>query len=334
MDEAKLSPPEPVVAEAVSWTICCVDGATFSVAVPEDAPVAALKRAIGVLREMPCSTMEVFEKDVADALADARPLRSLNRAPLFLLPKPAPDRLALEALFESCGGADWGAFFRRGWLTDVALGEWEGVTIKKPAAKKAAKKEESSSSEESSDEEPTTSSCSGYTHGNSSEEEEESDEESEGRVIALNLNQRNLAGPFPSEIQQLSFLRELDLDDNQLAGPIPTWLGQLGTLRRLSVFENRFTGPIPSELRQLQALTHLDLGHNLLTGPIPAELGQLSALQSLSLTRNLLTGLIPAELRQLGALHELYLGAHDHLTGQEALREYMEENNPDCTLEL
>jgi hypothetical protein len=44
-----------------------------------------------------------------------------------MLPKPASDRLALEAVFKSCGGAGWKR--KGGWVTDAALGEWEGVTV-------------------------------------------------------------------------------------------------------------------------------------------------------------------------------------------------------------
>ena len=40
-------------------------------------------------------------------LNDAKPLRSVGRVPLFLLLKRASDRLALEALFKSTGGAGW-----------------------------------------------------------------------------------------------------------------------------------------------------------------------------------------------------------------------------------
>jgi hypothetical protein len=104
-----------------------MDGATFSVDVPADAPVAALKRAIGALREVPCFTMEFFVKDVEEVLADARPLSSLARAPLFLLLKLASDRLALEALFKSCGEADWE--LKEGWMADADLGDWQGVTV-------------------------------------------------------------------------------------------------------------------------------------------------------------------------------------------------------------
>jgi hypothetical protein len=37
------------------------------------------------------------------------------------------DRLALEAVFQSCGGAGWNA--KDGWMTDAGLGEWYGVTV-------------------------------------------------------------------------------------------------------------------------------------------------------------------------------------------------------------
>jgi hypothetical protein len=49
-----------------------VDGATFSVVVPEQARVAEIKRAIATLREMACFTMELFVKDAEDPLGDER----------------------------------------------------------------------------------------------------------------------------------------------------------------------------------------------------------------------------------------------------------------------
>ena len=63
--------PAPAAAD-VSWTVCCLDGATFSVVVPEQARVAEIKRAIATLREVPCFTMELFVKDVDEPLDDER----------------------------------------------------------------------------------------------------------------------------------------------------------------------------------------------------------------------------------------------------------------------
>jgi hypothetical protein len=64
----------PDIIEDVSWTVCCMDGTTFSVAMPEHALVSELKRAIGRLRELAYFAIELFIKDVEDALADERSL--------------------------------------------------------------------------------------------------------------------------------------------------------------------------------------------------------------------------------------------------------------------
>jgi hypothetical protein len=178
--EAEASPAAPADDE-VSWTVCCLDGATFSVAVPDDTRVAEMKRAIGALREVPHYAMEIFVEGEEEPLDDEKRLMSAEKVPLFMLPKVASDRLALEALFGSCGGEGWTK--HGGWMTDVDLGEWFGVTV-----------------------------------------------DSEGRVIKLDLSWNNLAGPLPSELQQMSALRELCLGENKLTGLIPAELGQLQAL--------------------------------------------------------------------------------------------------------
>jgi hypothetical protein len=249
----------PAPAADVSWTVCCLDGATFSVAVPEQARVAEIKGAIATLREVPCFTMELFVQDVEEPLDDERRVGLADRVPLFLLTKCPSDRLALEAFFKSTGGANWTN--KTGWMTDAELGDWHGVTV-----------------------------------------------DEEGRVTRLDLRDNGLAGPLPSDIQQLSALQVLDLYGNKLTGPIPAELGQLGALQNLILGSNQLTGPIPAELGQLGALQNLILDNNQLTGPIPAELGQLGALQNLLLDSNQLTGPIPRELAQLGALE--LLGLH------------------------
>jgi Leucine-rich repeat (LRR) protein len=87
-------------------------------------------------------------------------------------------------------------------------------------------------------------------------------------------------------------------------------------------------------MQQLSALQRLDLTDNALTGPISAELGQLGALTVLWLNDNELSGAIPTELGQRAALEFLYLAGNQQLTGQEALRGYIEEHNGDCELYL
>jgi len=115
----------PAPAADVSWTVCCLDGATFSVVVPEQARVAEIKRAIATLREVPCFTMELFVKDVEEPLDDERRVGLADRVPLFLLTKCPSDRLALEAFFKSTGGANWTN--KTGWMAGAELGGWHGV---------------------------------------------------------------------------------------------------------------------------------------------------------------------------------------------------------------
>jgi hypothetical protein len=304
----KLDGSCPAPATDVSWTIRCMDGTTFSPVVPEDAVVAELKRAIGALREVPCFTMELFLKDVEDALDDEKPLRSLARGPLFLLLKPASDRLALEALFKSAGGSGWEE--KGGWMTDADLGEWHGVTV---------------------DEEGRVTEL--ELGGNGLGGRLMGSIQQLSALQILNLFENELSGPIPTELGQLAALTELNLDANRLAGPIPAELGQIGALTQLYLGNNQLSGPIPAELGQLGALQELALDTNQLTGQIPPGLAQLGALRSLWLHENQLTGQIPLELAQLGALQELCM-SENQLTGQEAFHEYMEEHNPDCDCEL
>jgi hypothetical protein len=308
-----------VAVDPVSWTICSMDGATLSVAVAEDAPVAELKCAIGVLHEVPCFTIELFMKDVEEALDDDTPLRSLGRVPLFLLLKQASDRLALESFFKSCGGAGWER--KGGWMTDAELGDWEGVTVNVEG--RVIKLEMMSNGLVGSipSDIQQLSALRLLSLGNDPENEGDDERKNE------------LTGPIPAELGRLGALDALFLENNQLSGPIPAELGQLGALTWLTLDCNQLSGPIPTELGQLGGLEHLYLNENELSGAIPVELGQLGALTCLLLEKNQLSGAIPAELGQLGALKVLNL--HENLlTGQEAFGAYMEEHRPDCKLEI
>jgi hypothetical protein len=218
-----------------------MDGATLSVAVPEDAPVAELKRAIGVLHEVPCFTIELFMKDVEEALDDETPLRSLGRVPLFLLLKQASDRLALESLFRSCGGAGWER--KGGWMTEAELREWEGVAV---------------------DAEGRVTELDLHNIGLVGSIPRDIQQLSALRKI--NLRNNELTGPIPAELGQLAGLTELSLFNNKLTGPIPAALGQLGALAFVSLNHNELSGAIPEELGQLGALECLFLEKNQLTG--------------------------------------------------------------------
>jgi Leucine-rich repeat (LRR) protein len=123
-----------------------------------------------------------------------------------------------------------------------------------------------------------------------------------GHVTRLVLDDNRLDGSLPPDIDQLTFLEDLELYGNSLSGSLPPQLGSLSHLIFLILYDNYFTGTIPAALGNLTALTYLSLGFNQLTGSIPAELGNLTNLQTLNLYTNRLTGSKPASLGNLTQL--------------------------------
>ena len=61
----------------------------------------------------------------------------------------------------------------------------------------------------------------------------------------LHATDNDLAGPFPTEILQLTKLKELYLNYNMLTGRIPAGINSLTDLEQLFLFQNQFSGQIP-----------------------------------------------------------------------------------------
>ncbi|MCP5047036.1 MAG: hypothetical protein GY940_07675 [bacterium] len=125
------------------------------------------------------------------------------------------------------------------------------------------------------------------------------------QVVGIDLNNNNLVGTLPVELEELSALTSLNLSGNQLTGNIPVQLGSLSNLQYLYLHNNQLTGSIPAELGGLSNLILLYLHFNQLTGSIPTELGNLTNLNSLLLSSNVLSGEIPTGLTNLTALGAL-----------------------------
>ena len=122
----------------------------------------------------------------------------------------------------------------------------------------------------------------------------------------------NLTGKLPSELSRLTRLEVLDLGGSEMSGAIPAWLGELSGLRSMYLDGNQFTGEIPAELGNLIRLGLLTLHDNKLTGAIPPELGNLTRLDWLALQYNAgLHGALPRELTKISTLRRLQF----HYTG-------------------
>ena len=106
-------------------------------------------------------------------------------------------------------------------------------------------------------------------------------------------------------------------DDGNWLSPHPlgVWTGvetdAAGRVIALRLPRNGLAGRLPPRLGYLDALRELDLSGNHLEGPIPAQLGDLSSLTMLNLGLNELEGPIPPRLGDLSNLSQLLLWANE-----------------------
>lgn len=129
----------------------------------------------------------------------------------------------------------------------------------------------------------------------------------EGRVVALNLNNKDVGKAaitkLPPEIGQLTELKELSLNDNDLMA-LPKEFFNLAKLTRLEIQNNSLMS-LTGDIARLSQLVELDLRNNQLR-KIPAEIGKLKKLYKLQLWGNNFTAL-PPEIGNCIGLRELYL---------------------------
>ncbi|KAH9297489.1 hypothetical protein KI387_029171, partial [Taxus chinensis] len=115
-------------------------------------------------------------------------------------------------------------------------------------------------------------------------------------LSVLLLKSNFITGNVPSQIANLSNLRDLDLSFNHLAGHIPASLRRLKNLQRLRLDSNQLAGNIPTEMGEIANLGLLSMSNNMLSGEIPHALARLRELRTLILHHNQLSGHILASL--------------------------------------
>ncbi len=159
------------------------------------------------------------------------------------------------------------------------------------------------------------------------------------RIVALNLNGRNLVGQLPNSLSRLSELRTLNISSNNLTGSLEM-LTSLSNLKTLSMAATNYKasyGNVPSMFGQMRQLMYLDIGQNGFTNPISDTTGffLLTNLQELYVYSNNFAGLmqsqfgnfinlkkfntascgflgvLPTSLRNLTQLEEFYLASNN-----------------------
>ena len=219
---------------------------------------------------------------------------------------PTTDRVALVALYNATGGANWTN--RTNWLSNSPIGEWHGVTTNDGGRVTELRLQQNNLSGQIPAALGDLSSLEVLLlldNGLTGPIPPALANLSNARILFLYQNQ--LTGQMPPSLGNLSNLEWFSVRDNLLSGEIPSWLGNLAELELLRLDGNQFTGRIPVALSRLSNLTFLVLAGNQLTGPIPSWLGDMGSLEQLVLSDNLLTGEIPGTLTNLPNLRLLYL---------------------------
>ncbi len=133
------------------------------------------------------------------------------------------------------------------------------------------------------------------------------------RVTLLELGNKNLNGPIPPAIGNLSELSWLSLYNNNLG----YLSGELFGLQKLHYLDLDNTGltKLPPAINQLTLLDTLWIGGNPYQGKIPKELFDLVNLRLLGMYNTEFSGSIPNEISKLTQLGYLHLGQNLKMTG-------------------
>ena len=160
----------------------------------------------------------------------------------------------LVTFYEATDGQGW--IVNDGWLSDLPIGQWHGVTTDETGHVTELILSASDLAG------PIPPELGNLTH-----------------LEVLNLERNSLEGAIPAELGRLRNLRALILGVNDLTGSIPAEIGDLANLEVLRLRRNDLTGTVPPELGRLRNLTRLGLDWNDLAGPMPLDLMGLERLR-------------------------------------------------------
>lgn len=159
-----------------------------------------------------------------------------------------------------------------------------------------------------------------------------------GDITRLNINNFNLQGTLPQEINNLTQLQFLSITYNSgITGEVPDW-SSLVNLTYMHLNNLRFSDDFPQwigALTNLQSLYMIDTG---LTGKLPGDISKLTKLQVLNLNQNNLSAAnaIPASFSLLDRLVNLSLTQcsltdvsfeQGAMTGLQSLNQLYLDNN-------
>ena len=119
-----------------------------------------------------------------------------------------------------------------------------------------------------------------------------------------------LSGALPASLSNLTHLNSLRFHLNKdIRGPLPKNLGDLSSMKVFIGAENSLTGPIPWSTFPLNSqLVEWNVEENVLGGSFPSNIGSLfPSLESLNLRNNQISGTLPISLFEMNKTRELIL---------------------------
>ncbi|KAG2582298.1 hypothetical protein PVAP13_6KG099335 [Panicum virgatum] len=124
-------------------------------------------------------------------------------------------------------------------------------------------------------------------------------------ITKLKVYALNVVGQIPAELQNLTYLNNLNLMQNYLTGPVPSFIGKF-PMQYLSLAINPLSGTLPKELGNLTNLISLGISLNNFTGELPSELGNLARLEQIYFDSSGFSGPFPSTFSKLKNLKILY----------------------------
>uniref|UniRef100_A0A0E0L0B4 non-specific serine/threonine protein kinase n=1 Tax=Oryza punctata TaxID=4537 RepID=A0A0E0L0B4_ORYPU len=117
-------------------------------------------------------------------------------------------------------------------------------------------------------------------------------------ITRLRVTNLSVVGEIPSELQNFTYMLDLNLGYNYLTGALPSFFGKAFPFNSLS-------GPLPKELGNLTNLLSLGISFNNFSGQLPEELGSMTNLQQMRSSDNDFTGKIPDYLGSMPKLEDM-----------------------------
>ncbi|VAH83572.1 unnamed protein product [Triticum turgidum subsp. durum] len=137
-------------------------------------------------------------------------------------------------------------------------------------------------------------------------------------ITQLKVYALDVVGQIPAELQNLTYLTNLNLAQNYLAGSLPAFLGKLTRLQyqfARTLGTNALTGVLPRELGNLENLVAMAISTNKFVGPLPEVVENLSNLEQLYIDSCGLSGELPSTFSKLKNLKVLW-ASDNEFTGK------------------